>query len=84
LPIHQTSRSAGEPGVNLGPTSRTNNPTREREWALAELEEWRTALSSPRGWREHAPARVSQPNDEIVAPNDVYGGPSAADARSPG
>ena len=78
-PIYQTSTFEQEsPGVNLGfDYSRTNNPTRQRlENVLAELEGVTHCAVFASGLAaEHAVLHAYlRPQDEIVVPNDVYGG----------
>lgn len=78
-PIYQTSTyEQDSPGVNLGfDYSRTNNPTRQRlEEVLAELEGVAHCAVFASGLAaEHAVLHAHlRPNDEVVVPNDVYGG----------
>ncbi|MEY4093120.1 MAG: Cystathionine gamma-synthase [Acidobacteriota bacterium] len=78
-PIYQTSTyEQDSPGVNLGfDYSRTNNPTRQRlEEVLAELEGVAHCAVFASGLAaEHAVLHAYlRPNDEVVVPNDVYGG----------
>ena len=78
-PIYQTSTFEQEsPGVNLGfDYSRTNNPTRQRlENVLAELEGVTHCAVFASGLAaEHAVLHAYlRPQDEIIVPNDVYGG----------
>lgn len=78
-PIYQTSTFEQEsPGVNLGfDYSRTNNPTRQRlEAVLAELEGVAHCAVFASGLAaEHAVLQAYlRPGDEVIVPNDVYGG----------
>lgn len=78
-PIYQTSTFEQEsPGVNLGfDYSRTNNPTRQRlEDVLAELEGVAHCAVFASGLAaEHAVLQAYlRPGDEVIVPNDVYGG----------
>ena len=78
-PIFQTSTfEQDEPGVNRGfDYSRTNNPTRARlEAVLADLEGVRHAAVFASGLAaENAILQAYlKPGDEIVIPQDVYGG----------
>lgn len=78
-PIYQTSTyEQDSPGVNLGfDYSRTNNPTRQRlEEVLAELEGVQHCAVFASGLAaEHAVLHAYlRPNDEVIVPNDVYGG----------
>lgn len=78
-PIYQTSTFEQEsPGVNLGfDYSRTNNPTRQRlEDVLAELEGVAHCAVFASGLAaEHAVLQAFlRPGDEVIVPNDVYGG----------
>jgi cystathionine beta-lyase/cystathionine gamma-synthase len=78
-PIYQTSTFEQEsPGVNLGfDYSRTNNPTRQRlESVLAELEGVSHCAAFASGLAaEHAILQAYlRPGDEVIVPNDVYGG----------
>lgn len=78
-PIYQTSTFEQEsPGVNLGfDYSRTNNPTRQRlESVLAELEGVTHCAVFASGLAaEHAILQAYlRPGDEVIVPNDVYGG----------
>lgn len=78
-PIYQTSTYEQEaPGVNLGfDYSRTNNPTRQRlEDVLADLEGVRHCAVFASGLAaEHAVLHAYlRPRDQVVVPNDVYGG----------
>ncbi len=78
-PIYQTSTyEQDSPGVNQGfDYSRTNNPTRQRlEELLAELEGVKHCAVFASGLAaEHAVLHAFlRPNDEVVVPNDVYGG----------
>jgi cystathionine gamma-lyase len=78
-PIYQTSTFEQEsPGVNLGfDYSRTNNPTRQRlEDVLAELEGVHHCAVFASGLAaEHAVLQAYlRPGDEVIVPNDVYGG----------
>lgn len=78
-PIYQTSTFEQEsPGVNLGfDYSRTNNPTRQRlESVLAELEGVAHCAVFASGLAaEHAILQAYlRPGDEVIVPNDVYGG----------
>ena len=78
-PIYQTSTYEQEaPGVNLGfDYSRTNNPTRQRlEDVLADLEGVRHCAAFASGLAaEHAVLHAYlRPRDQVVVPNDVYGG----------
>ncbi len=78
-PIYQTSTFEQErPGVNLGfDYARTNNPTRQRlEAVLAELEGvGHCAVFASGLAAEHAMLQAwLRPGDEVIVPNDVYGG----------
>ena len=78
-PIYQTSTFEQEsPGVNLGfDYSRTNNPTRQRlEEVLADLEGVSHCAVFASGLAaEHAVLHAYlRPHDEIIVPQDVYGG----------
>lgn len=78
-PIYQTSTfEQDSPGVNLGfDYSRTNNPTRQRlEAVLAELEGVNHCAVFASGLAaEHAVLQAYlRPGDEVIVPNDVYGG----------
>jgi cystathionine beta-lyase/cystathionine gamma-synthase len=78
-PIYQTSTfEQDSPGVNLGfDYSRTNNPTRQRlEAVLAELEGVTHCAVFASGLAaEHAVLQAYlRPGDEVIVPNDVYGG----------
>jgi cystathionine beta-lyase/cystathionine gamma-synthase len=78
-PIFQTSTYEQEgPGIHQGfDYSRTNNPTRARlEAVLADLEGVRHAAVFASGLAaEHAVLQAwLRPGDEIVTPQDVYGG----------
>src|SRR6188472_199691 len=78
-PIFQTSTyEQDEPGVNRGfDYSRTNNPTRARlETVLAELENVAYCATFASGLAaENAILQAYlRPGDEIVIPQDVYGG----------
>lgn len=78
-PIYQTSTFEQEsPGVNLGfDYARTNNPTRQRlEAVLAELEGVSHCAVFASGLAaEHAILQAwLRPGDEVIVPNDVYGG----------
>lgn len=78
-PIYQTATFEQEsPGVNLGfDYSRTNNPTRQRlEDVLAELEGVAHCAVFASGLAaEHAVLQAYlRPGDEVIVPNDVYGG----------
>ena len=78
-PIYQTSTYEQEsPGVNLGfDYSRTNNPTRQRlEEVIADLEGVKHCAVFASGLAaEHAVLHAYlRPHDEIVVPQDVYGG----------
>jgi cystathionine gamma-lyase len=78
-PIFQTSTyEQDEPGVNRGfDYSRTNNPTRARlEAVLADLEGVQYAATFASGLAaENAVLQAwLKPGDEIVIPQDVYGG----------
>jgi len=78
-PIYQTSTFEQEsPGVNRGfDYARTNNPTRQRlEQVLAELEGVAHCAVFASGLAaEHAILQAYlRPGDEVIVPNDVYGG----------
>jgi cystathionine beta-lyase/cystathionine gamma-synthase len=78
-PIYQTSTfEQDSPGVNLGfDYSRTNNPTRQRlEAVLGELEGVAHCAVFASGLAaEHAVLQAYlRPGDEVIVPNDVYGG----------
>ena len=78
-PIYQTSTfEQDSPGVNRGfDYSRTNNPTRQRlEAVLAELEGVAHCAVFASGLAaEHAILQAYlRPGDEVIVPNDVYGG----------
>lgn len=78
-PIYQTSTFEQEsPGVNRGfDYARTNNPTRQRlEGVLAELEGvGHCAVFASGLAAEHAVLQAYlRPGDQVVVPNDVYGG----------
>ncbi|HEY4878189.1 MAG TPA: cystathionine gamma-synthase [Candidatus Acidoferrales bacterium] len=78
-PIFQTSTYEQEgPGEDKGFNySRTNNPTRQRlETILAELEgvEYAAVFASGLAAENAVLQAYLRPGDEIVIPNDVYGG----------
>lgn len=78
-PIYQTSTFEQEsPGANRGfDYARTNNPTRQRlEQVLAELEGVAHCAVFASGLAaEHAVLQAYlRPGDEVIVPNDVYGG----------
>ena len=78
-PIFQTSTyEQDSPGEDKGFNySRTNNPTRQRlETILAELEgvEYAAVFASGLAAENAVLQAYLRPGDEIVIPNDVYGG----------
>lgn len=77
-PIYQTSTYVQEaPGVNKGfEYARSQNPTRQAlEEALAVIEEGQYGLAFSSGVAAtDAVIKLLKPGDEVIAPNDMYGG----------